>query len=287
MSWIRVAFVVALAVCYSCAQACAAGAAVRLITLDCGRIDIADMDAFADDGSYKGVARRLVVPCYLIRHPKGNLLWDAGIGDQFVGPAGVTLLPGFVAHVPVTLTSQLKRLGLSTDDVGYIGFSHEHVDHIGNANAFNHAIWLLNRREHEWTMAHDGQNGEPPSLLSGAKTARLQMIEGDLDLFGDGSVSIIQAPGHTPGHQVLLVRPSGQRPILLVGDLWHSRDNYKHDRVPRFNTSRSDTIASFEKIRALARETNSKLLIAHERSDFHPVFGARWLRSPTPLRHSN
>jgi glyoxylase-like metal-dependent hydrolase (beta-lactamase superfamily II) len=273
MNWMRVGF---FALIYSSTnvEANAAGVLVRLYTLDCGRIDIADMDAFADDGSYKGIPKQLVVPCYLIRHPKGDLLWDAGIGDQFAGANGVTLLPGFVAHVPVTLRSQLRQLGLRFEDIAYLGFSHEHIDHIGNANAFAHAIWLLNEREHDWTVAHDGHDGGPPALLSSSKTARVRMIGGDVDLFGDGSVTIIQAPGHTPGHQVLLVRPSGTRPVLLTGDLWHSRSNYVHDRVPRFNASRSETLASFEKVRAIARKTDARILIAHEPADFHPTSGS-------------
>jgi glyoxylase-like metal-dependent hydrolase (beta-lactamase superfamily II) len=253
---------------------------VKLYTLDCGRIDIANMDAFADDGSYAGVSRQLVVPCYLIRHARGDLIWDAGIGDQFAGPEGITLLPGYVAHVPITLESQLRRLGLSFADITYLGFSHEHIDHIGNANAFGRATWLLNQREHAWAVAHDGRNGDPPALLSASKSARVRTIEGDLDLFGDGSITIIQAPGHTPGHQILLARPTGETPVLLGGDLWHSRSNYDHDRVPQFNTSRSETLSSFNKVREIARETGAKILIAHEPDDFHPAFNPDWRHQP-------
>jgi N-acyl homoserine lactone hydrolase len=251
---------------------------VKLYTLDCGHIDINDMDAFADDGSYAGISKTLVVACYLIRHPKGDLLWDAGVGDQFAGPKGVTFQPGYIGRVPVTLRSQLQRLGLDVEDVTYIGFSHEHPDHIGNANAFAHATWLLNRREHEWTIAHDGRNGQPPALLSALKTARVGMIDRDVDLFSDGSVTIIQAPGHTPGHQVLLVKPTGGQPVTLAGDLWHSRSNYAHDRVPRFNTSRDETIASFRKVRELARKTGAAIWIEHEPADFHPLFDPNWHR---------
>ncbi len=244
---------------------------VRLYTLDCGRIDVADMDAFADDGSYSGQRRQLVVPCYLIRHSGGDLLWDAGIGDQFFGPDGVTLLPGFVAHVPVKLENQLTLLGVSFRSIRYLAFSHEHVDHIGNANAFQSATWLLNRKEHAWTVDHDGSNGAPPPLLSSAGKAHTHMIDGDFDVFGDGSVKIIQAPGHTPGHQVLLVRPKGSQPILLAGDLWHSRSNFEHDRVPRFNYSRSETHESFKKIRDIAKALNARIVISHAVEDFQPI----------------
>jgi glyoxylase-like metal-dependent hydrolase (beta-lactamase superfamily II) len=244
--------------------------AVKLYTLDCGRIDIADMDAFADDGSYKGVSGQMVVPCYLIRSAKGDLLWDTGIGDQFYGPRGVTLLPGYVAHVPVKLRDQLKRLGLNFTSIEYLAFSHEHVDHIGNANAFSHAIWLLNRREHRWTIAHDGHDGQPPKLLAASTRARVRYIDGNYDVFGDGTVTIIQAPGHTPGHQVLLVKPTGQQPVLIAGDLWHSRSNYAHNRVPRINWSRTATLQSFRKVRAIAKQEHARILIEHAPEDFHP-----------------
>jgi len=246
-------------------------AIVRVFPLDCGRIDIADMDAFADDGSYKGVTKQLVVSCYLIRHPKGDLLWDAGIGDQFAGPSGVTLLPGYVAHVPVTLAAQLRRLGTRLDRVQYLAFSHEHVDHIGNANALTQATWLLNMREHRWTIAHDGRNGHPPALLARAEQAKVVPVTADRDVFGDGSVRIVQAPGHTPGHQVLFVRPTGARPLILAGDLWHSRANYDHDSVPRINSSRAQTLASMAKVRRLAASTGAQIVISHAPEDFHPA----------------
>jgi hypothetical protein len=71
---------------------------------------------------------------------------------------------------------------------------------------------------------------------------------------------------------VLLVRPTGRRPVVLAGDLWHSRSNYEHDRVPRFNTSRTETISSFRKVRALARQAGAAIWIEHAPEDFHPVF---------------
>jgi N-acyl homoserine lactone hydrolase len=261
---------------------CLAGAAkaaspeVELYTLDCGRIDVPNMDPFADDGSYKGVTAELVVPCYLIRHQKQYLLWDAGIGDQFAGPKGGNLPFGWPVHVPITLADQFKQLGLRFSDVTYLGFSHEHPDHIGNANLFSQATWLLNPREHAYAVTYEGHNGEPPAPMSASTTAHVREIDGTVDLFGDGSVTIIQAPGHTPGHQVVLVKPSGQQPILLAGDLWTSRSNYEHDRVPRFNTSRADTIESRMKILEAVHGAGAVVWISHEPSDFHPAFNPNW-----------
>jgi glyoxylase-like metal-dependent hydrolase (beta-lactamase superfamily II) len=254
----------------------AASPEVKLYTLDCGRVDVPDMDPFADDGSYKGVTAQLVVPCYLIQHHEQYLLWDAGIGDQFAGPKGGTLPFGWPVHVPMTLAGQFKQLGLSFSDVTYIGFSHEHPDHIGNANLFEHATFLLNPREQAYAVKYEGHNGEPPALMSVSTTAHVREIDGRVDLFGDGSVTIIQAPGHTPGHQVVLVRPLGQQPILLAGDLWTSRSNYEHGRVPRFDTSRADTIESRTRVLEIAREAGAAIWISHESEDFHPTLNPNW-----------
>jgi N-acyl homoserine lactone hydrolase len=170
----------------------------------------------------------------------------------------------------MTLASQLSRLGLSVDDITYLGFSHEHPDHIGNANLFTHATWLLNEREHAYTVARDGHDGQPPAFLPAWQTVHVRKINGTVEVFGDGSVTIFQAPGHSPGHQVLLVKRTGQRPVLLSGDLWASRSNYEHDRVARFNTSRAETVASFAKVRELARKAGAEIWISHEPKDFHP-----------------
>lgn len=244
-------------------------AQVQVFPLDCGRIDVKDMDMFADDGTYKNVSAQLVVSCYLIRHPQGDLLWDTGIGDQFAGSKGVTLIPGnIVAHVPVTLQSQLKKRGTSLAGIRYLAFSHEHIDHIGNANALTGATWLLNPKEHAWAIKQDGKDGQPPPLLAGADRAKIRPVTGDLDVFGDGTVRILQTPGHTPGHQSLLVIPGSGQPLILTGDVWHSYANFRHNRVPSFNSSRSDTLAAMQRLRALARDTGARIVIGHAPEDF-------------------
>lgn len=251
------------------AQSASEPSSVKVIPLDCGRIAVTDMDPFADNGSYRRVAKQLMVSCYLIRHPKGDLLWDAGIGDQFAGRRGVALLPGFIAHVPVTLASQLQRLGTRVDRIGLLAFSHEHIDHIGNANALTGATWLLNPVEHRWTTAQDGKDGLPPPLLARSSSATVRWIDADdYDVFGDGTVRIIKAPGHTPGHQILFVRPATGAPIILAGDLWHTWDNYSFNRVPRFNVSREDTLASMKLVRDLAARYGARIVLGHSPEDF-------------------
>lgn len=93
------------------------------------------------------------------------------------------------------------------------------------------------------------------------------MITDDHDVFGDGSVVIFQAPGHTSGHTVLLVRLAEAGPILLSGDLWHQAESRRDRRMPIYNTSRAQTLASMDRIEALVKETDARVVIQHELAD--------------------
>jgi glyoxylase-like metal-dependent hydrolase (beta-lactamase superfamily II) len=109
--------------------------------MDCGRFHVADADMFADDGAYKGQVKDLVVPCYLIRHPKGDLVWTTGV------PQTIADLPGGKAPGGLTvsrkLTDQLKELGLAPADIEYLSVSHGHFDHIGNGGLFAGSTWIV------------------------------------------------------------------------------------------------------------------------------------------------
>ncbi len=97
------------------------------------------------------------------------------------------------------------------------------------------------------------------------------LISGDYDVFGDGSVKILNTPGHTPEHQSLLLRLSQNGVIILSGDLFHQKTSYEPLRVPVFNTSRANTIASADRIRALLKNTQGRLIIQHDAHDFEKL----------------
>ncbi|HBP31635.1 MAG TPA: hypothetical protein DD666_19765 [Advenella kashmirensis] len=82
---------------------------------------------------------------------------------------------------------------------------------------------------------------------------------------------ILQTPGHTPGHQSLLVTPAGHQPVILAGDVWHSYANFKHNRVPGFTTSRKQPLASMQRLHDLARTTGKRIVIGHAPEDFAPI----------------
>ena len=253
------------------APACAADQVneVRLYALDCGRAEFKDMGFFSDTGEYDGRPGALAVPCFLIRHAKGTLLWDTGLGDKLTdNKDGVELAGGIRLRVTVTLAEQLKTLSLAATDVTHVAFSHFHFDHTGNANLFGASIWIINKSELNWALTSPTPFRADPSTFSAYTNVKTQMIEGDHDVFGDGSVKILKAPGHTPGHQVLEIKLRKAGTVILSGDLYHMRDNRKYRRIPAINFERADTLASIDRIEKIVTNTKARLVVQHDMGDF-------------------
>jgi N-acyl homoserine lactone hydrolase len=242
---------------------------VRLYALDCGRADFKDMGMFADTGEYDGKSGSIVVPCFLIRHPKGILLWDTGLDDKLAQNKAGFESGGIHLFVDVPLMDQLKTLGLTAADINFIAFSHFHFDHTSNANAFTASTWIINKAELAYALGTPTPTGSVDTdTISGYKTAKTQMIDADYDVFGDGSVRILKAPGHTPGHQVLQIKLKKTGTVVLSGDLYHMRDNRKYRRVPSINVGRADTLASIDRIEAIIKNSKARLIIQHDPLDF-------------------
>jgi len=246
---------------------------VRLYVFDCGRIDFKDMALFSDTGEYDRESGSLVDPCFLIRHPKGILLWDTGLGDALFGRNDAANDAGVSLRVHARLLDQLASIGLAPSNVTYVAFSHFHLDHTGNANAFIAAKWILNQAELDWALAAVTPPVVDLKSFSAYKTVATQMISGDYDVFHDGTVRILKAPGHTPGHQVLLLKLAKSGSILLSGDLYHLRSDRprageKAARVMPINTSRADSLASVDRIETILKNTHARLIIQHDPGDF-------------------
>lgn len=243
-------------------------AAVRVYTLDCGRVEFADLGMFADTGEYDGQPGALGESCFLVRHPKGDLLWDTGLGDHFAAsPGGAEVRPGVRAIVDTPLLAQLERIGVTPAGIEFLAFSHFHWDHTGNANAYTDATWLLSRRELEALEGTPLPPGVSPDTLSGRRRAKVELLDRDHDVFGDGTVKILRAHGHTAGHQVLQLELAQAGTVILSGDLFHTRENFEQSRMPDFNHSRGETLASMDRIRRILRNTQGRLVIQHEPRD--------------------
>ena len=247
--------------------ATAAPTTTQVHVLQCGEVNVLEMGVFSDRGEYDGQQGQLGVTCYLIRHPKGDLLWDTGLPDALAAQADGMTNGAFNVKVPRTLGSQLEELNLTPDDIEYLALSHSHFDHSGNANAFAKSTWISDPAEREWMFSPErmeaGQGGENYTALREAKTID---VTDDYDVFGDGIVTVIRTPGHTPGHLALLVRLADTT-LLLFGDLYHMRENRTHRRVPKFNVDRELTLQSMDKFEALAKETGARVIVQHDIRD--------------------
>jgi N-acyl homoserine lactone hydrolase len=248
-------------------------ASVRLYVFDCGTLVVADAGRFSlmpDEVS----TLELSVPCYLVEHPAGRMLWDAGLSDELAEGSPHTQENGTVTTVTRTLAAQLEELGLTPSDVTYLALSHMHYDHAGNANLFAGSTWLVQRPEHEAAFG-DAQGFFDRSLYNDLESAETVILDGDHDVFGDGSVVIKSAPGHTPGHQVLFVNLSDPGPIVLSGDLYHFPENRLLKRVPTFNYDEGQTLQSMDLVEDFLSETGARLWIEHDSAAY-----ARLEKSP-------
>jgi glyoxylase-like metal-dependent hydrolase (beta-lactamase superfamily II) len=235
---------------------------LRLYALDCGRATLDDAAAASDTGEYEHKPLVLADPCFVIQHPLGVLLWDAGLPPDL--PSG----PGFRVQPAESLVEQLHALGLTPDDVKLVAFSHLHFDHVGNAGLFPHATFILSRTELAWAEAEPSNVSMDKTLLRVLRSAQPRWIDGDHDVFGDGTVRIFHAPGHTPGSAVLWLDLPEHGPVILSGDLYVTRDSRAHRYVPTVNSDRADTLASMARIERLARRTHAQIVVQHDTRDF-------------------
>ena len=250
--------------------------AIKLYTLDCGLTQFTDAAVFSDTGEYDGEPIELPTPCYLIRHGDDWLLWDTGNGDHLAALRnGVEMFGGRFTQ-PRTLVSQLAELGITPADVDYVAISHLHQDHTGNINLFSRSTFLIAGAELAWAQATPTPFGVNAEAIAPLRQARIETTDEDKDVFGDASVRILKAPGHTPGSRMLLINLPDTGPVLITGDLFHTRDNYRADRVPAINSSRAETLASSRRFRTLAQNLHARVVVQHAPEDYAamPTFPA-------------
>jgi glyoxylase-like metal-dependent hydrolase (beta-lactamase superfamily II) len=164
-----------------------------------------------------------------------------------------------------TLASQLAELNVAPQQIKHLAFSHTHADHVGNANLFASATWLVRKAE------RDVMFGDPPSprtepenfsALKGSKTTLIATP--DYDVFGDGKVVIKSAPGHSPGHQVLFVNLARSGPVVLSGDLYHYPEERALKKVPTTEFDREQSAASRASVEAFITRAHAQLWIEHD-----------------------
>lgn len=262
---------------------------LQMYMLDCGLIEISDLDGFSSAGDYAGQADTFTDTCWLLRHPDGDLLWDLGLPTGLVG-GGQQNNGVFTLSMERTLTDQLVEIGMFASDVDIISISHSHFDHTGQAGQFQSAKWLVHSAEYAAMFPAATDPGDEAGDSSENDESRAnpfidfasldrQEFTGEHDVFGDGSVIILPTPGHTPGHTALLVNLPEAGPILLTGDLYHRHESRALKRVPRFNSDEAETLRSMGIFEARATAIGARVIIQHEMDDI-----ADLPKAPRPIR---
>jgi N-acyl homoserine lactone hydrolase len=248
-----------------------AGVAEKLFRLDCGH-SLANDESVWTPGENVGRSIEFSSTCWLIKHGSDWLLWDTGVPETALNdPRGWSTLPKLIVyHLDKTLTDQLAQIGLKPPDISRVAISHTHGDHVGNVGLFPNSTILMQRAEYSWINSADGPNGNVNQLMALARELlgtpkNLQLIDGDADVFGDGSVILISTPGHTPGSQSLLVHLKNSGFIILSGDVVHLEENFEKNIVPSLNTDKAESIASMEKIKQMIATCKASLFINHDK----------------------
>lgn len=244
-------------------------APLKLYVFDCGRLNFDSVEAFGVSDDETAV-RDLVVPCYVIEHEKGRLLWEGGLASSVKEAGGwKEMLGGWRMRLDRTFAEQIAAIGLSMRDFDYASFSHFHLDHVGVANELEGTTLIIQRAEYENAFADSVTTpGFEPSLYDRFGASNTFVIDGEYEVFGDASVRLIPAPGHTAGHQVLYLDLARTGPVVLSGDLHILRAGREGKRVPPISADSAKAAESIDRIEAFLDSSGAELWIGHDVARF-------------------
>ncbi len=236
---------------------------VRLFAFHCGGL-IADMASY--DPFDPKVGTEIYSPnfFYLIRHPKGNVLFDTGIRSDFLEAEGESVNTMQVEFLPNHVTdTQLATVGLAPSDIDHVVMSHLHWDHSGGLSLFRHATVYVNRRELEFAYSPPVYQAVYYDRRDFDHGLQWKRVEGEFDLFGDERIVMFPSPGHTPGHQILLVQMDGGA-VLLLSDAAFEIEKMRKRILPTIIWNPDEIVASWDYIEELERKYSAELICAHE-----------------------
>jgi glyoxylase-like metal-dependent hydrolase (beta-lactamase superfamily II) len=246
---------------------------VRLYVFDCGRLEGGDVSRFRLKREEMATTD-MSVACYLVAHPKGTLVWDAGaVPDGDIKPGAGPMryrivLPNATERFVTTgrtLKSQLAGAGYSPADITYFALSHYHYDHTANANEFAASTWLVRPVERDAMFADKPPDLIQPATFSALRSSKTTAIKtDDYDVFGDGTVVLKLTPGHTPGHQVLFVKLAKTGPVVVSGDLYHYPEERTLNRIPTFDADQRQTAVSRAALDVFLKKADAQLWIQHD-----------------------
>ncbi|WP_202326595.1 AttM family quorum-quenching N-acyl homoserine lactonase [Mesorhizobium sp. 113-3-9] len=245
---------------------------IRLYMFDTGILKCKYHDIYLNQGGDADF--EIPVPFYFITHPKGNVIIDGGTPVECATDAKGHW--GKVAEffTPVLTpeqgcVAQIEKLGFSVDSVKHVVLSHLHLDHVGAVGRFPNATHVVQRIEYEYAftpdwfavLAYVRKDFDRPDL----KWLILEDAWGDFyDLYGDGSIILIRSPGHTIGHQSILVRTSNGQSVLLAVDAADTLDHWEERALPGALHSTIDSVRSVKKLRAVQAKTGALVVAGHD-----------------------
>jgi glyoxylase-like metal-dependent hydrolase (beta-lactamase superfamily II) len=237
---------------------------LRLYIFDCGVIHTTNGDAYSLKKE-EMASTEMSIPCILVAHPKGTLMWDNGdIPDRAFPPGGGRATAGVVTQ-DKPLLPQLAAAGYAPGDITYLSMSHYHGDHVANANSFASATWLVRKVERDRMFSAEPIVRSPVENYGELKNSRTIILDKDeWDVFGDGTVVIKSTPGHTPGHNVLFLKLKKTGPIVLSGDLYHYPEERTLGRLPVAEFNKDQTAASRAELEVFLKKTGAQLWIEHD-----------------------
>jgi len=237
---------------------------LRLYIFDCGVIHTTNGDAYSLKKE-EMASTEMSIPCILVAHPKGTMMWDNGyIPDRAFPPGGGRATLGVVTQ-DKPLLPQMAAVGDGPSDITYLSMSHYHGDHVANANSFAGATWLVRKVERDRMFSDTPIPRSDPANYSELKSSKTILLEkDDYDVFGDGGVVIKSTPGHTPGHNVLFLKLKKTGPVVLSGDLYHYPEERTLNRLPVAEFNKEQTAASRAALEIFLKKTGAQLWIEHD-----------------------
>ncbi|MBS1553415.1 MAG: N-acyl homoserine lactonase family protein [Bacteroidetes bacterium] len=248
--------------CLIILSSCSEEKNIKVYVLDGGTIEAKDGRVLGLDSGSLMLANNI----FLIKHPKGILLWDTGLPEDLVDSINGSQNALAIERVSKRLTTQLNEIGISPNEVMYLALSHMHNDHTGNANLFSNSVLLIQTKEfdHAFSDSASKYYYNPDSYNKLKKFVKITTAS--YDVFGDGRVVIWQTPGHTAGHQSLMLNLKKEGNIFITGDLFHHVQNRALGKFPIFNYDQSQTMKSVADIERLIEKSKARVIIQHDPS---------------------
>lgn len=209
---------------------------------------------------------RFPVPAYLVETARERVLIDTGLN-----PAAVANPAGYYGDQPGLAFFQLEQELSLADQVELstltrVVLTHLHFDHVGALRLIPAQVPVVVQRS-EWAAGHEPAEIERNFYLPRdyADTGhRIELVDGDHDLLGDGSIRLLLTPGHTRGHQSVQVGD-----LIIGADVVHFASGLEDHRFPVFGDDRAAQGRSAERLKAL-RDTGHTVLPGHDPGILRP-----------------